>query len=403
MMMGGLANGTFVWTPHGFSLIQDVRPGDYVIGGDGAPRRVTATHSLPIQRSMKLTFDRGLTVQCTGDQQWLALHPAARFPTRHSHGKVEANPRFNRWAIHDAGSMLAVSGSFPTPRRRFLMPAFREVQMLAQDVPIDPYLLGVLLGDGCFRKGGVMLSSADPEIIEAVTRALPFGIQLRRRNKYDHCLVLHGGKGHGHGGSITSGKGNPLTAAIRQLGLDNRLSHEKFVPENYLFNSASVRLAMLQGLMDTDGGVAPTQGAIEFSSTSPHLACAVEFLVASFGGKCFAEQRTTQFTNKFGERQDGMQSFRLRIRLPQVIPFRLSRKVARLVRPVSTCDERVLWSVEEAEPCASTAIEVDHPDHTVLIGRGLVAHDSTTPTADLGQYTAFAKLLHPRPANTLTA
>jgi hypothetical protein len=170
-----------------------------------------------------------------------------------------------------------------------------------------------------------------------------------------------------------------LTNLLRSLGVHGALSGGKFVPDKYLFNTPAVRLAVMQGLLDTDGGIAPTHGAIEFSSTSPYLTSAIEYLVASFGGKTFTEKRTTRFTDKDGQRRNGAESFRTRIRLPQVVPFRLSRKVERLVRPVSTCDERVLWAMEKVGSADCTAIEVDSASRTILIGCGVVAHDCTVP------------------------
>jgi hypothetical protein len=253
-----------------------------------------------------------------------------------------------------------------------------------------PYLLGVLLGDGCMRNGTTMLSTSDHEILTSVAAALPAGVSIRHSGRWDYVLVLAGGQGHGQGGGF-GGRGNPLTGMLRSLGVYGALSKDKFVPEVYLFNSAAVRLAVLQGLLDTDGGIAATQGAIEFSSTSPHLTSAVEYLVASFGGKPFTTLRTTRFKDKNGEKKDGAESSRIRIRLPQVVPFRLTRKVERLVRPVSTCDERVLWAMDEAGVADCTAIEVDGPSHTVLVGQGVVAHDSTIPferSAELGTQLA---------------
>lgn len=392
-MSGGIANGTCVWTPTGFMFIENLRVGDSVIGGDGHPCTVTGVDILPMQRCLTLMFDRGVSIRCSPNQQWLALHPAARFPTRHSHGKEELNPRFNRWAVLCAQAMLDASGPNPKPRRRFLIPAAGVAQMQSQEVPIDPYLLGVLLGDGCFRKKSTSISSADQQLIDWVKELLPVEISMRKANKYDYCLVLPGGKGHGQGGRRAVG-GNPLTKALRNLGLHGLLSGDKFVPETYLFNSPAVRLALLQGLMDTDGGVAPQQGTIEFSSTSWHLAGAVEFLVASFGGKSASHGRITQFTDKYGQRKDGAPSFRVRMRLPQVTPFRLTRKVERLVRPVSTCDERVIQSIEEGGACAMTSIKVDHPNHTFLIDKGVVVHDSTVPQLETDYSSVYAKICH---------
>ena len=264
-----------------------------------------------------------------------------------------------------------MSGAAPLPRRRFLIPASSTVEMGAKQLPIDPYLMGVLLGDGCFRKG-LSISSADDEIMHAVAALLPSDLSLKKEGKYDYKLVLPGGRGHGRGGRAYYG--HPLTQVLRDYGLHGLLSMEKFVPEIYLHNSAAARLALLQGLMDTDGSVANTQGTIEFSSTSPHLAAAVEYLVASFGGKTATKQRITRYTDKFGARKDGLPSFRVRIRLPQVVPFRLSRKIARLVPPVSTCDERVLWTIDEVEASGCTVVTVNSIDNTFVLEHGIVAH-----------------------------
>lgn len=375
---GGLAHGTCIWTPKGFSHIETLRVGDAVIGGDGKPCRVITAFTVARQQCLMLGFDRGVTIKCASKQPWLVLHPAARFPTRHSHGKVEPNPRFDRWEVLETQTIFATSGTFSRPRRRFLIPATEAVQMDAQEVPLDPYLLGVLLGDGCLRNGCTFLSTSDHEIVESVAAALPNGVEIRHLGRYDYGLVVSGGKGHGQGGGF-AGRGNPLTNLLRGLGVHGALSADKFVPERYLFNLPAVRLAILQGLLDTDGGIAPTQGAIEFSSTSPYLASAIEYLVASFGGKSVTSRRITRFTDKYGQKKDGAESFRIRIRLPQVVPFRLGRKVERLVRPVSTCDERVLWSMEEAGTADCTAIEVDSASHTFLVDKGVVAHDCTIP------------------------
>lgn len=352
--------------------------GDSVIGGDGMPCRVVYVSAKTQQDCVLLTFDRGVTIKCATSHPWLVLHPAARFPTRHSHGKVETNPRFDRWEVLASQAMFATSATFSRPRRRFLIPATMAVQMEAQDLPVDPYLLGVLLGDGCLRNGGTHISTADQEIVEAVRSALPSGVGIRSMGRYDYAIVVLGGKGHGQGGGF-AGRGNPLTNSLRSLGVHGALSGDKFVPDKYLFNTPAVRLAVMQGLLDTDGGIAPTHGAIEFSSTSPYLTSAIEYLVASFGGKTFTEKRITRFTDKHGQRKNGAESFRTRIRLPQVVPFRLSRKVERLVRPVSTCDERILWAMEEVGSADCTAIEVDSASRTILIGCGVVAHDCTVP------------------------
>lgn len=361
-----------MWTPTGLRPIEEVRVGDRVISGDGTPCLVLAAIRDVQQHTLRFSFDRGEQIDCAENHPWHVLHPAARYDTRHSRGKVERNPRFGKWEVVTGAAILAASGPAPTPRRRFLMPTTAIIHMDRQTIPIDPYLLGLLLGDGCVRNG-VRISSADAEIIDAVAEILPEGVGIRQERGYDYVLVLSGGKGHGQGGGFKD-RGNPLTKSLRDLGVHGLLSGDKFVPSTYLNNAPDIRLAVLQGLMDTDGCISATHGAIEFSTTSPWLAGAVDYLACSFGGKVKITQRVTRFTDKNGERQDGARSFRVRLRLPQVAPFRLTRKLVRLVRPVSTCDDRVLWALESLGPTTCAGIVVDSLDQSFTLQHGIVAH-----------------------------
>jgi phage terminase large subunit-like protein len=150
-------------------------------------------------------------------------------------------------------------------------------------------------------------------------------------------------------------------------------SAAKFVPQAYLHNAAEVRLAVLQGLMDTDGSITQT-GAMEFSTASERLAENVEFLVHSLGGKVSVERRQTKFTNKHGDRVNGLPSLRLRIRL-NVCPFRLPRKAERWT-PRKNTPNRVIHHIEAAGAHECTCIEVAHHDHTFVTAHGIVTHNT---------------------------
>src|SRR5204863_9169110 len=87
---------------------------------------------------------------------------------------------------------------------------------------------------------------------------------------------------------------NPITVAIRSLDLAGLTSATKFVPELYLRNSAAVRLALLQGLLDTDGGPVRQAGRscrIQYSTCSPQLARDVVHIVRSLGGIAYTRGR----------------------------------------------------------------------------------------------------------------
>src|SRR4029077_8868184 len=120
----------------------------------------------------------------------------------------------------------------------------------------------------------------DPKLAEALGRLIP-GIEVRRKSEVDYLLnrVIRTGE------VITVA--NPVTAAMRQLGLAGTRSDTKFIPEDYLFNSPDVRLAVLQGLLDSDGGPVAQHGRtcrIQFTTVSDRLCNGVGFVVQSLGG-----------------------------------------------------------------------------------------------------------------------
>jgi phosphate starvation-inducible PhoH-like protein len=127
---------------------------------------------------------------------------------------------------------------------------------------------------------------------------------------------------------------NPLTQALRGLNLAGTYSATKFIPDAYLFNSAETRLAVLQGLLDTDGGPVVQESRtcrIQYTTTSERLRDGVVFLVRSLGGVAYWRRRRAEgrkpgcaHGREIGYRHD---AFVLDIRLPKgVEPFRLRRK-----------------------------------------------------------------------------
>jgi phosphate starvation-inducible PhoH-like protein len=138
---------------------------------------------------------------------------------------------------------------------------------------------------------------------------------------------------------VNAGRGglriaNPVTTAIRDLGLAGARSTTKFVPTDYLLNSRMVRHALLQGLLDTDGGPVRQRGRtcrVQYSTCSPRLRDDVVFLVRSLGGVAYWRVREAAGRTPGGT-VDRPVAFRhdayvLDIRLPEeVAPFRLARK-----------------------------------------------------------------------------
>lgn len=344
-----LKHGTKVATPSGWVPIEALRVGDSVIAGNGSVTQVVGVFPQGVKPMLRFTFDAGEQIECCPDHLWLYQHPRSRYPYRQSHGGKEVNPFFGKWHVENAATIRAQVGDAPITRMRVVVPTCDPWDLAARELPMDPYLLGLLLGDGGLSRDSVKFTNVDPELIAAMRS----GFEVSNYEGIDY-----GVKG--------------ATPIIRALGLLGKNSYNKFIPESYLLAGATQRLELLRGLMDTDGSIG-INGAMEFSSVSEQLADGVMFLIASLGGKCTKECRQTHYTYK-GERKAGAPCFRIRIRL-NLCPFRLPRKVARW-NPRHNTANRVLHRIEDAAPAECTCIEVAHPSHTYVIDHGIVTHNT---------------------------
>jgi phosphate starvation-inducible PhoH-like protein len=266
-------------------------------------------------------------------------------------------------------------------RHRFELPVLvAPVEFPEQEVPIDPYALGLLLGDGCLTTSTTpSFATADPELADALEASLD-GIELQPKGGVDY--VLRHRAGH-RGGVIVA---NPVTAALRELELElaGTKSHTKFIPEVYLHNTSGVRTAVLQGLLDSDGGPV-TQRArtsrIQYTTCSETLRDDVVYLVRSLGGVAYwrrreAAGRAPGLANgrPVHHRHD---AFTLDIRLPAGMqPFRLERKRHLYDSAGGGRPMRFVDAIEPAGEAETVCIQVAAADSLYVTDDYLVTHNT---------------------------
>jgi phosphate starvation-inducible PhoH-like protein len=308
---------TPVLTPEGFRSIGSLAIGDLVIGSDGRPTLVIGVYPQGEKDIYRLTASDGAATLASGDHLWAVAtrddrrrgRPLRVLTTRQMIGNLRAS-HYHRYEM----PLLSAPACFP-----------------ARDVPLDPYALGLLLGDGCLTLATTpSFATGDPELAHALGRALP-GMEVRHKGGPDYIL----NRVRAPGEVITIE--NPVTGMAGRLGLAGTRSEMKFVPKIYLHNSAEVRLGVLQGLLDTDGGPVTQLGRtcrIQYRTTSRQLRDDVLFLARSLGGVAYSRVRPSL------GRKPGLAAGRpvyhrndahiVDIRLPAGIqPFRLGRKLAR--------------------------------------------------------------------------
>jgi hypothetical protein len=142
--------------------------------------------------------------------------------------------------------------------------------------PVDPYFLGSLLADGSFRGVPIKLSCGDIEPCKYAQKIVGnmglVGHLITRKN--EKCFDVFAG---------TDGKhGNVLRAALQELGLWDRLGHQKFIPDIYKTGSENVRLSILAGLIDADGNLS-WNNSVSYCTASRQLAEDAAFIARSLG------------------------------------------------------------------------------------------------------------------------
>jgi hypothetical protein len=289
-----------VLTPDGWKRMGDIRVGDAVVTAKGGTSKVVGVYPQGEKDVYRVRFSDGSTTECCEEHLWLV-----NTPLRRSRG---APPRplplqQIRKRLRDAAG-----------NRQHFVPMVAPVRHPRRELPLDPYLVGVLLGDGGLTGTTPVVSSGDEEILSAV--------------------------------------------------------RDKVIPDAYLFASIDQREALLQGLLDTDGHVRPSDNNVEFGTASKKLALGVQALVQSLGGTArLRRKRTTH-----------LDCWRMSVALPDGIsPFRLTRKASvhqpRSKHPPSRSIDDVRLVGRKPTQC----IAVDAPDHLYVTDDYLLTHN--TPQA----------------------
>jgi len=375
---------SLVITPGGPVRMGDIKIGDIVVTPNGGRANVVGVFPQGPLEIFKMTFSDGTSTECCANHLWLTKTDEER--TRGWEGSVRTTA--------EVKETLKVKRD---GRKNHSIPMTRPVDFDAQELPIAPYLLGVLLGDGSLGYS-ISLSTADDFIFEQVQiHCRPIGIEIKKKkdSAYDYYLTKVGKK---------NPKPNPLKEILRDLDLVGTKSYTKFVPTLYKYASIEQRLACLRGLMDTDGTI--RNGHISFTSTSETLALDVKFLAESMGAKATMANRITSYTYK-GKKRQGRVSYRVSMSFPPDInPFLLPRKAEKYVPRTKYQPTRYVTSIESIEEKEAQCILLDDEDHLYLTNNFIVTHNTLLAIGKAmelwqkskGTESEFAKVVVVRPA-----
>jgi hypothetical protein len=293
-----------ILTPNGWITMKDIQKGDTILTPEGKYSTVTGVYPQGVQPVYEFTFTDGSTTRADKSHLW-NLHKGT------SNGKeliLTTDELYNKLKKH--------------PSVRYFLPKIQPQNFNKNDeLPIDPYVLGLLLGDGGLSqtdKSAIRFTTIDDELLNALRCGLPEGVVVKHVVKNDYRIV-----------------GSEFLKEIKNLELGKTKSYNKFIPEIYLWSSIDARISILQGLMDTDGSI-DSLGRMEFSTASHQLVKDVQFLIRSLGGKANIYKKTNIYYTSPNQLtpKKARDSYILRnIRFPDnsIIPFRLKRKADKMV------------------------------------------------------------------------
>jgi deoxycytidine triphosphate deaminase len=299
-----LAISTPIPTPSGWTTMGALRVGDQVFGPDGRPRRVvSATDVMTDRPCYEVEFSDHSVLIADASHQWLTTSKAER---EHGHrgssvrttAQIAASLRVRNEVNHHVGLTAPVD----YPHR---------------DLPVDPYVLGVWLGDGTSTKAEITCAPGDQEVLRHIEEAA--------------CRV----------------------------------------PDEFMVASAEQRLALLQGLMDSDGYV-DVFGRCEFVNMREELSNAVAELAASLGLRPVVRKKRAMLNGI-----DCGPCFQVKF-TPRLPVFRLARKLARLKTDSREHAHRGIVAVRPIASVPVRCIEVDAADGMFLAGeRYIPTHNSS--------------------------
>ena len=348
---------TPVRTPSGWTTMGEIAIGDQVYDETGARRRVVGKSEVFKDRPIyEIEFTTGATIRADACHLWRVSTHNDRF-----NGKGETRDLTTE--------QIARELDLGKPRH-FSCGIAPVLESKDVELPLDPYLLGYWLGDGVHTKAAIAAHPKDFPNLKAECERLGFEAN--------------------HDGDHTARISNGFLFGLRAAGVMGN----KHVPAIYLNASSKQRLALLQGLMDSDGyspGIDSRDEASTFANTNLRLVAAVVELVRTLGGQ--PRVRVLEEVGALGGIINGKQivarqtSYEVRFMLDQPVHRLPRKKHAQIRRRTNRNSAHFIRSVQLVGKADTVCIEVDSPSHLFLAGESMVpTHNSILRNAYVPYY-----------------
>lgn len=339
---------SLVLTPIGYELISNLKIGDEVVGADGNPTKITGIFPQGNKDVFKINFNDNTFTFCCIDHLWAVRNRQDKF-------------RDNKFRIISTMDLL---DNFRADY--WQIPLVEPVQFPKRNFSIDPYVLGMLIGDGGI-KTCVKISNKDEDILEIFRKRLPSNVVMKKINysSYKGCdYVIVGVTNHY----------NHIARCLDEMCLFGLGSEEKYIPHLYKFSSVEQRIELLRGLMDSDG-YRMSGGSSEFCTTSQKLAEDVAFLIRSLGGRTVVRKKEKNQYAYNKELRIGKPSYRLTVSFKNIIPFNCERKKQNWIFQKKFFSKKIS-SIEKYDNKPCRCIKVENENGLYVTNDFIVTHNT---------------------------
>jgi len=370
MLFGARASGKLllptakIRIKDGWSTMEDVKVGDKVYGLDGKLATITnKTEKQTNVNMFKLSLRDGREIECCEDHLWYVWDKNKARNGRNPYVTKSTKELYETYSIGSPRKKCSFESRYAIPVNESLQ------EESYNELPIHPYVLGVLLGDGGMTQTNVIITSEDQEIIDKVDSLLPEGYYVKKyKQKYAYVIARK------------DKSVKPFMSYLQDLGLAGKKSEHKFIPEIYKFNSPENKLELIKGLMDTDG-TCDNRKSIEYYTSSKQLSDDFQEVLRSLGINCHTRIKPTHYiSKKTNERVDCLDCHRTTIFTDKPI-FSLERKLGYIDYEKSKLgqskyEKTFITKIEPVGKGEGYCIEVDNPTHTYITDDYIVTHNS---------------------------
>jgi len=365
-------NNTKIPTPNGYIEIGSLKVGDLVFNQKGIPTKVLNIFPQGKKPLYKVTFKDGRYSYCADDHLWTYYTQSNKKCTSSTKEILEQG--------------LTNNSGF-----KYAIPANGAAIYSEQDFPVDPYMLGVFLGDGCCKEKYLTVSSETDEIpnyIGEIIGATPiknssnnynWTFEWSDENNFKQAEWIGGNNSY-----RTTIRKKPKTEDYFNIFQDYIMvnAYDKDIPDCYKKGSVQQRLALIQGLMDTGGSISACERRynLRFTTTSLKLINSFQEILWSLGysSTIMQDTRSSKYTNGV--------CYSLNINIPNEEKykfFKLKRKLS-LAEEAKQYHKRKNYQkipIVNIEDCQRevemTCIYIEDEDHLYLTEQYIPTHNTT--------------------------